>query len=93
MKASYQLLRAARAALGIENVHLADKAGVSKRTLVRIEALQSVSEASRASVQAALEAEGIEFLPSMIGVGPGLRISERVMVGPVVFQHEPGECS
>lgn len=82
METSYQLLKAARAAIGMSNVELARKAGVSKRTLVRIEAHQSVSLESRLRVQAVFEAEGIEFLPSDSERGPGLRIACKLIEKP-----------
>jgi len=89
MKAPYQLLRAARAALGIEHVALAEKAGVSKRTLVRIETLQVVSEETRQRVQAALEAEGVCFIAGQEGHGPGISLLEEILATPSVRQQEP----
>ena len=82
MDVPYQLLKAARAVLGMTNVDLAQRAGVSKRTLVRIEALQSVSLESRQRVQAVFEAKGVEFLPSGEGHGPGLRVSDGLVKQP-----------
>ena len=90
MKAPYQLLRAARAALGIGHVILAREAGVSKRTLVRIDTLRGVSEESREKVQAAFEARGVEFLAPQDGSGPGLRVPEDVVTPPTARRHEPG---
>jgi hypothetical protein len=90
MKAHYQLLRAARAALGIEHIVLAKEARVSKRTLVRIETLRNVSDECRARVQLALEARGIEFFPPEGSRGPGIRVPEEVLIAPVVRRHEPG---
>jgi DNA-binding XRE family transcriptional regulator len=89
MKAPYQLLRAARAALGIEHVALAEKAGVSKRSLVRIETLQSVSEKTRERVQTALEAEGICFVSGQEEHGPGIRLAEQILEPPYVRRQEP----
>jgi hypothetical protein len=89
MKAPYQLLRAARAALGIEHVVLAKEAGVSKRTLVRIETLRNVSEESRGAVQAALEARGVQFLEPGEGSGPGIRVPDD-LAPPAIRRHEPG---
>lgn len=82
MDVPYQLLKAARAALGMSNVELARKAGVSKRTLVRIEALQSVSLESRQRVKAVFEAEGVFFLPAGEGHGPGLFVADRLVKEP-----------
>jgi DNA-binding XRE family transcriptional regulator len=90
MKAPYQLLRAARVALDISHEDLAREAGVSKRTLVRIEKPQSVSEESIQQVQAALESRGVEFLPPMNEGGPGLRIPASALTSPSVRRHEPG---
>lgn len=88
MNAPYQLLRAARAALGIGHVVLAKEAGVSKRTLVRIDTLQTVSDESRGRVQAALEARGVTFLPVEGDQGPGMRIPEISLERPVNRRHE-----
>lgn len=88
MKAPYQLLRAARVALDISHEDLAREAGISERTLVRIETPQSVSEESIARVQAALEARGVTFLPGE-GNGPGIRIPESALAVPAVRRHEP----
>lgn len=91
MKAPYQLLRAARVALDITHEDLAREAGVSERTLVRIEKPQSVSDESIARVQAALEAKGVRFLAPEEGNGPGMRIPETVLTAPAVRRHEPGK--
>ncbi|MCO5083848.1 MAG: helix-turn-helix domain-containing protein [Rhizobiaceae bacterium] len=90
MKAPYQLLRAARVALDITHDDLAREAGVSERTLVRIEKPQSVSEESIARVQAALEARGVQFIPPNDECGPGLRIPAASVGPPAVRRHEPG---
>jgi len=82
MKAPYQLLRAARVALDIPHEDLAREAGVSERTLVRIEKPQSVSDESIARVQAALEARGVRFLPPQEGEGPGIRIPASALTIP-----------
>lgn len=90
MKAPYQLLRAARVALDISHEDLAMKAGVSERTLVRIEKPQTVSEESIAQVQAALEADGVIFLPPEGDLGPGMRIPQNKLKPPAGRRHEPG---
>ena len=89
MKAPYQLLRAARVALDISHEDLAREAGVSKRTLVRIEKPHSVSEESIARVQAALEARRVKFLAASDEGGPGLRIPASAVARPAVRRHEP----
>ncbi len=89
MRAPYQLLRAARVALDISHEDLAREAGVSERTLVRIEKPQSVSEESIARVQEALEARGVNFLSPSEEDGPGLRIPAAGLAAPAVRKHEP----
>jgi len=89
MKVPYQLLRAARAAIDMTHVDLAREAGVSKRTLVRIEALQGVSEDSRARVQSALEARGVVFLPAGEGIGPGIGVPDKMLTAPAERRYQP----
>jgi predicted transcriptional regulator len=72
--APYELLRAARAALHISHVDLSQKAGVSKRSLVRIEACEPVTLETRRRVQRALEDLGVEFIPEQNTKGPGISI-------------------
>jgi DNA-binding XRE family transcriptional regulator len=74
MDATYEFLRAARALLGMTNVDLAKKAGVSKRSLVRIEAGETVRPEIRKRVQAVFEEAGIIFVCEDTASGPGLRI-------------------
>ena len=92
MKAPYQLLRAARVALDITHDDLAREAGVSERTLVRIEKPQSVSDESIARVQAALEARGVTFLAAGEEGGPGIRIPAAALDAPAIRRHEPGRA-
>lgn len=92
MKAPYQLLRAARVALDISHEDLAREAGVSERTLVRIEKPQSVSEDSIARVQAALEARGVQFLSAGEEGGPGIRIPAAALAAPAIRRHEPSRA-
>ena len=87
MQASYDLLRAARAALDIPAAELARRAGVSKRSLVRIEACEPVTLEISLRVQKALEEAGVEFLPETEAAGPGLRIRKGV-ARKVGFQFE-----
>ncbi|MCI5076411.1 helix-turn-helix transcriptional regulator [Oricola sp.] len=87
MQASYDLLRAARVALDIPAAELAKRAGVSKRSLVRIEACEPVALETSLRVQKALEDAGVEFLPETKKEGPGLRVKKGV-VRKVGFQIE-----
>jgi predicted transcriptional regulator len=87
MQASYDLLRAARVALDIPAAELAKRAGVSKRSLVRIEACEPVTLETSLRVQKALEEAGVEFLPETNSEGPGLRIRKGT-VRKVGFQFE-----
>ena len=93
MKVPYQLLRAARVALDISHDVLAKEAGVSERTLVRIETPQSVSDDSLARVRAALEARGVRFLAPEGSHGPGMRIPEYTLGPPAVRRRESGHGS
>jgi DNA-binding XRE family transcriptional regulator len=61
----------ARAALSWTVRDLAERAGVSHDTIVRIEGGQTLKESTVAKVTAAFEAEGIEFTN---GGTPGVRI-------------------
>lgn len=87
MQAPYDLLRAARVLLDISARDLADMAGISKRSLVRIEACEPVRLEISLRVQKALEQAGIEFLPETKGRGPGIRVRKDV-VRKVGFQIE-----
>lgn len=82
MKVPYELLRAARAALDVTHEELVAETGVSKRTLVRIEKPETVSQRSLDSIRKAFEARGVEFLPAEGGKGPGLRIPPEMAVEP-----------
>ena len=85
MQASYDLLRAARVLLDMSAVDLARKAGVSKRSLVRIEACEPVGLETSMRVQKALEQEGIEFVPETDTKGPGVFVRKGI-VRKVGFQ-------
>jgi transcriptional regulator with XRE-family HTH domain len=69
-------IRAARAALGLSALELADRAGVALKTINRFEAAQGVPP-SRSStlldVRRALEAAGIEFIGTPEH-DPGIRV-------------------
>ncbi len=79
MQASYDLLHAARVALDIPASELAKMAGISKRSLVRIEACQPVGLETSLRVQKALEQAGIEFLAETETDGPGIRIRKGIV--------------
>jgi DNA-binding XRE family transcriptional regulator len=71
-----QKLRAARALLGCSQDQLAERSGVSKPTIARLELGDGASEiggypATRDKLRACLEAAGIEFLN---GRRPGVRL-------------------
>ena len=85
MQASYDLLRAARVLLDMSAVDLAKKAGVSKRSLVRIEACEPVGLETSMRVQKALEQEGVEFVPESATRGPGVFVRKGI-VRKVGFQ-------
>ena len=85
MQASYDFLRAARALLDIQAKDLADKAGVSTRSIVRIEAGEPVGLETSMRVQVALESWGVEFLAETESSGPGTRVRKGV-VKKVGFQ-------
>jgi DNA-binding XRE family transcriptional regulator len=76
MQASYDLLRAARAALHISTADLARMAGISKRSLVRIEACEPVGLEISMRVQKALEQAGVQFLPETASEGAGIRLGK-----------------
>lgn len=68
--------RAGRALLGITQQQLAERAGVSKRTVIEFEGAMRVPQPNTtASLRIALEAEGIEFLQGD-GAGSGVRFRD-----------------
>jgi len=71
-----QKLRAARALLGWSQDELAERSGVSKPTIARMELTEGESgyPATRDKLRACLEAEGIEFLN---GIAPGVRLGKK----------------
>ncbi|TPJ43476.1 hypothetical protein FJ434_01200 [Mesorhizobium sp. B2-5-13] len=85
MQASYDFLRAARALLDITPKELADKARVSTRSIVRIEAREPVGLEISLRVQAALEELGVEFLPETKSNGPAMRV-RKGLVKKIGFQ-------
>ena len=69
-------IRMARAALGWSFEVLAEKSGVSSRTVRRIESeggLKNATNANMRLVRETLEAAGIEFIGEA-GEGPGVRL-------------------
>ena len=80
--------RMARAALEWTVRDLAEKAGVSHDTIVRIEGGQTPKDSTVAKVRAAFEAEGIEFTN---GGTPGVRVHGRdgiVLDAPATLPRE-----
>jgi transcriptional regulator with XRE-family HTH domain len=63
--------RMARAALGLTVRELAERAGVSHDTIVRLEGGQELKESTVKKVRETFEAAGIEFTN---GMEPGLKI-------------------
>jgi predicted transcriptional regulator len=78
MKISGNQLRAARSLLGLEQIELADKAGVGVNTIRRMEACGDDpiggNESTRAKITEALEKLGAEFTN---GDQPGVRMKGR----------------
>ncbi|RDJ22014.1 hypothetical protein DWF00_27225 [Bosea caraganae] len=72
------LLKPARLALGLSLDEVATQARIHPRTVGRVETRGPNAEATAASVAVrdALEASGIEFLPSSEVRGPGFRLRE-----------------
>jgi len=65
-------LRAARALLGWTIRDLAERSGVHRNTVARLESADPTTGHARAAIRAALEAAGVEFLDN--GAGPGVRL-------------------
>lgn len=81
MDAIIALLKAARTALGLSPDQIAKKAGVSRRSLSRLEAAddETTLKTIRA-VRQALEEQGVVFLPEEGELGPGLRLPKGFVV-------------
>ena len=79
MLSSGNQLRAARSLLGLEQMQLAEAAGVSVNTIRNMEAAGSGAIGGRVqslrSVQSALEAAGVQFIPEN-GGGAGVRLAK-----------------
>ena len=72
-------IRSARAALAWTAQELADRAGVSMKTIVRLETVDGVPPSRSETlndIQMAFESAGIEFIGSPTD-GPGIRIRRR----------------
>ena len=70
-------IKMARAALGIGVRDLAALSGITANTISRIENGADAKQSTIASIQSALESQGIEFIPanaSSTSGGPGIRI-------------------
>jgi DNA-binding XRE family transcriptional regulator len=80
--------RMARAALGFTVRELAEKAGVSHDTIVRIEAGGTLKDSTVAKVRATFEAAGVEFTD---GNQPGVKIKtpDGTIVAPASLPREP----
>jgi len=66
-------IRAARALIGMTQAELAAMSGVSLPTIKRIETGADAKVSTVASLQSALEAAGVEFIPEN-GGGAGVRL-------------------
>ena len=69
-------VRMARAGLGWGLQALAERAGVAKNTINRFEKGGDTTVSTLAKIQAALEEEGIVFIPRDEHGGPGVRLRE-----------------
>ena len=70
------VLKAARIALGLSPDELAERAGISRRTLGRVETHPRSDRYLKgaAMVQKALEDQGVEFLKALAPKGEGFRL-------------------
>jgi len=69
-------IRAARAAVGMSGAELAEKSGISLRTVTKIEAVNGLPDARISTVtklKSVLESAGIEFIGTPDSA-PGIRI-------------------
>ncbi|WP_209847883.1 helix-turn-helix transcriptional regulator [Rhizobium herbae] len=68
-----EILRAGRALVGWKQSQLAQAAGVSRHTLLRVEEGQNVMLETLTSVVRALEDQGVEFTGATTAYGVGVR--------------------
>lgn len=81
MDAIISLLKAARTALGVPPDQFAKEAGVSRRSLSRLEAADSETTLKTIrAVRQALEEKGVVFLPQDGELGPGFRLPKDFVV-------------
>ncbi len=69
-------IRAARGLLNWTVRDLAERAGVHRNTVTRLEGEAPATGHAAAAIRAALEAAGVAFIPEN-GGGPGVRLRER----------------
>lgn len=74
MFAPYQLLRAARIALCLRQDELAERAGVTTKTVNQLENGHPVATSTMIRVQGALEDLGVTFIGGGKVYGPGMRL-------------------
>jgi transcriptional regulator with XRE-family HTH domain len=74
-----ELLRAARAALGLSQAGLAKRTGIGQRTILRIERDEHVTLDTLRRVQVAFEELGVVFVPDDGENGPGIRIRKSLI--------------
>ena len=70
-----RVLRAARALVGLSQEQVAERAGVSRRTVVRIETGgKGIAVEALEKVRVSFERAGVEFIPSTVERGPGIAL-------------------
>lgn len=73
-----KLIRAARVLANLSQADLAQKAGIGRHTIMRLEnAEPGIGIEILEKVSAALEQAGIEFLPPTEKSGPGIRFRDK----------------
>ena len=78
-----RMLRAARLLLGLSQEEMGEAAGLSGKTVARVEAGGAkVSVEALAALQEALERKGVVFLPQTEEHGEGLRMPRDARVRP-----------
>jgi transcriptional regulator with XRE-family HTH domain len=74
MNTTIHILRAVRVAFGLTQAEMATLAGVSPRSIARMELGQERGWNTFVAVQTALEGKGVEFLPKSGNAGWGVRM-------------------